>query len=155
MRWLNIELMRYTIDLSWHAHAWTLKPTRHRRSQGHQLKQIFFCLFALEWQQMRSSIYMWVWRRDANGKKRQHVQLFGILERRERERAKDISQHISCFLFLSHEDRKCVRRSNLIPFSLSSIFFLCQREGRLRANWPVSREKARRRMWSWPYVCAW
>lgn len=60
-----------------------------------------------------------------------------------REGAKDISQHISCFLSLSHEDRKCVRRSNLILLSLSRFFlYVCQREeenkktreGRLRAN---------------------
>ena len=49
--------MGYTIDLS------DMRTREHsgrrlRLSQGHQLKQIFFFVFSLEWQQMRSSIYI-------------------------------------------------------------------------------------------------
>ena len=36
--------------------------------------------------------------------------------------AKDITQHISCFLSLSHEDRKCVRSSSLILFFFFFFF---------------------------------
>lgn len=52
---------------------------------------------------------------------------------REREGAKDISQHISCFLSLSHEDRKCVRRSNLILLS-RFFMYVCQREEKNKKN---------------------
>lgn len=78
---------------------------------------------------MRSSIYMCMsMKKRCEWEKEATCSTIWNIREKERERAKDISQRISCFLSLSHEDRKCVRRSNLIPLSLSPlVFFLCQR----------------------------
>ena len=91
------------------ARVWALRPTPSSFS-GSSVETNFFCLRARVTTDALKYMH-------ANGRTRQHVQLFEILEK-----AKDISQHISCFLSLSHENRKYVHRSNLILLSPSRFF---------------------------------
>ncbi len=66
MRW--IVMIEYWIDeiydwSLWHAHAWALRPMPSSFS-GSSVETNFF-VFSLEWQQMRSSIYVCEWKKEA------------------------------------------------------------------------------------------